>query len=54
MASLERTIKRKMKFSRMNKQQRILWSAQHGGINNPRKKALADTIMKLRRGVRND
>lgn len=38
MASLQRTIKREMKFKGMNKLQRKLWSATHGkkGRTRPR------------------
>lgn len=31
MASVTRTIRRKIMFAGMNKQQRLMWSAQHGG-----------------------
>lgn len=33
MASLTRTIRRKMLFAGMNKQQRLIWSIRHGGRN---------------------
>lgn len=36
MSSLTRTIRRKMIFASMNKQQRLIWRTTHGGKNNQR------------------
>ncbi len=33
MASMTRTIARRIAFAGMNKQQRLMWAAQHGGKN---------------------
>lgn len=48
MASLQRTIKRKMKFNGMNKQQREMWLATHGKKGRTRPKHVnADITEKL-------
>ena len=33
MASMTRSIRRRIAFAGMNKQQRLMWAAQHGGKN---------------------
>lgn len=46
MASLQRSIKRAKLFSGMNKQQKTLWKAQHGGKHDPRAQQRAAEIKK--------
>lgn len=46
MASMQRTIKRSMIFKGMNKQQRLIWVAQHGGKNNPKYEGIRKKIKK--------
>ena len=53
MASLIRTMKRSMAFKGMNKQQRLMWSSQHGGQNNPSVKEKLKKTMQSKEGVRN-
>lgn len=51
MASLRRTIKRKMKFKGMNKQQRELWRATHGKNAHTRPRHVnADVENVIKRG----
>ena len=51
MASLQRTIKRKMKFNGMNKQQREMWRATHGKKAHTRPKHInADVMESILRG----
>lgn len=46
MASLQRSYKRAKLFSGMNKQQKQLWKAQHGGKHNPEVQHRAAAIKK--------
>lgn len=46
MSSLQRSIRRAKMFSGMNKQQRQLWKASHGGKADPRAQQRAAKIKK--------
>lgn len=46
MASLQRTIKREMKFKGMNKQQREMWKATHGRKAHTRPRHVNADIVK--------
>lgn len=37
MSSISRSIRRNILFNRMNKQQKLMWKASHGGMRNPNK-----------------
>lgn len=50
MASLIRTMKRSLAFKGMNKQQRLMWSSQHGGQNNPSVKEKLKKTMQSKEG----
>lgn len=48
MASLTRSIKRGMRFAGMNKQQRALWHAEHGGKTAPKYQQLRQIAAKVK------
>ena len=49
MASLQRSIKRSMIFRDMNKLQRKLWRADHGGKGDPKLESYRQIAAKLRK-----
>lgn len=51
MASLQRTIKREMKFKGMNKQQRKMWKATHGRKAHTRPKHINADIENVIKGA---
>lgn len=46
MSSMSRTIRRGMMFRGMNKQQKLMWRALHGGIKDPKKQSKAQEFLK--------
>lgn len=54
MASLQRSIKREMKFKGMNKQQRKMWIATHGRKAHTRPKHINADVENIIKGAANN
>lgn len=45
MSSISRSIRRSILFNRMNKQQKLMWKASHGGMGNPNKQRKGNAML---------